>query len=209
MMKLYSFFRSGTSHRLRIALALKGISFETIAIDLRKDEHLGETFRNINPQGFVPALVDGSLILTQSPALLEWLEDTHPEPALLPRDPVARARVRALAAIVGCDIHPINNRRILNRLRAQFGADEAALNAWCGQWIGSGFDAYSALLDNHAPRGDFSWGHAHPGRCLSGAANRERPKVCRGPRALATPPRYRAGLHGAACIRPSCTDDAT
>ena len=159
MMKLYSFFRSGTSHRLRIALALKGISFETIAIDLRKDEHLGERFRNVNPQGFVPALVDGSLTLTQSPALLEWLEETHPEPALLPRDPVARARVRALAAIVGCDVHPINNRRILNRLRSQFGADEAAVNAWCGEWIGAGFDAYLALLEAHSPRGDFSWGN--------------------------------------------------
>ena len=145
-MKLYGFFRSGTSHRLRIALALKNLPFETVPVDLRKDEHLGEAFRQINPQALVPALVDDSLVLTQSPALLEWLEETHPSPALLPTDAVSRARVRALAAIVGCDIHPINNRRILNQLRASFGANEAAINAWCGQWIRDGFDAYAALL---------------------------------------------------------------
>lgn len=158
MMKLYGFFRSGTSHRLRIALALKGISFETIAIDLRKDEHLAAAFRTINPQGLVPALVNGSLTLTQSPAILEWLEETHPDPSLLPKNPIDRARVRALAAIVGCDIHPINNRRILNRLRAQFGANEAAINAWCGQWISEGFDAYAALRKEYGQSGNFSWG---------------------------------------------------
>jgi maleylpyruvate isomerase len=160
VMKLYGFFRSGTSHRLRIALALKGIGFETIAIDLRKDEHLGAAFRSINPQGLVPALVDGPLTLTQSPALLEWLEETYPEPALLPRHPVERARVRALAAIIGCDVHPINNRRILNQLRSQFSANEAAINAWCGQWITEGFDAYQALISEHAPAGPFSWGNS-------------------------------------------------
>ena len=157
-MKLYGFFRSGTSHRLRIALALKGLSFENIPVDLRKEEHLGEAFRRINPQALVPALVDGPLVLTQSPALLEWLEETHPSPALLPSDAVSRARVRALAAIVGCDIHPINNRRILNQLRASFGADEAAINAWCGQWIGDGFDAYVALLADAPAESRFSWG---------------------------------------------------
>ena len=158
MMKLYGFFRSGTSHRLRIALALKGLPFETVPVDLRKDEHLSDAFRSINPQALVPALVDGPLVLTQSPALLEWLEDTHPTPALLPADAVSRARVRALAAVVGCDIHPVNNRRILNQLRASFGANEAAINAWCGQWIADGFDAYVALLA-HSPEGSrFSWG---------------------------------------------------
>jgi len=159
MMKLYGFFRSGTSHRLRIALALKGLPFETVPVDLRKDEHLGNAFRSINPQAMVPALDDGEQVLTQSPALLEWLEDTHPTPPLLPADAVSRARVRALAAIVGCDIHPVNNRRILNQLRASFGANEAAINAWCGQWIADGFDAYVALLA-HSPAGSrFSWGN--------------------------------------------------
>jgi maleylpyruvate isomerase len=158
MMKLYGFFRSGTSHRLRIALALKGLPFETVPVDLRKEAHLGDAYRSINPQGLVPALVDGPLVLTQSPALLEWLEDTHPNPALLPADAVSRARVRALSAIVGCDIHPVNNRRILNQLRTSFGANEDAVNAWCGQWIADGFDAYVALLA-HSPAGSrFSWG---------------------------------------------------
>ena len=158
-MKLYNFFRSGTSHRLRIALALKNLPFETVPVDLRKDEHLGEAFRQINPQALVPALADGPLVLTQSPALLEWLEETHPQPALLPADPVSRARVRALAAIVGCDIHPVNNRRILNQLRSQFGANDAAINAWCGQWIADGFDAYVALLADYGQTGRFSWGN--------------------------------------------------
>lgn len=159
MMKLYGFFRSGTSHRLRIALALKGLPFENIPVDLRKDEHLGDAFRQINPQALVPALVDDSLVLTQSPALLEWLEETHPTPALLPADPTSRARVRALAAIVGCDIHPVNNRRILNRLRSAFGADDAAVNAWCGQWIADGFDAYVALLADAPANSLYSWGN--------------------------------------------------
>ena len=159
MMKLYGFFRSGTSHRLRIALALKGLPFETVPVDLRKEEHLGEAFRRINPQALVPALVDGPLVLTQSPAMLEWLEETHPSPALLPTDAVSRARVRALAAVVGCDIHPINNRRILNQLRSSFGADEAAINAWCGQWISDGFDAYVAMLAEAPAGGRFSWGN--------------------------------------------------
>ena len=159
MMKLYGFFRSGTSHRLRIALALKGLPFENIPVDLRKDEHLGDAFRQINPQALVPALVDDSLVLTQSPALLEWLEETHPTPALLPADPISRARVRALAAIVGCDIHPVNNRRILNRLRSAFGADDSAVNAWCGQWIADGFDAYVALLADAPANSGFSWGN--------------------------------------------------
>ena len=158
-MKLYNFFRSGTSHRLRIALNLKGIATDYVAVDLRVDEQLNAPFKAVNPQGLVPALVDGPLVLAQSPALLEWLEDTHPNPALLPADAVSRARVRALAAIVGCDIHPVNNRRILNQLRTSFGANEDAVNAWCGQWIADGFDAYMAFLA-HSPAGSrFSWGN--------------------------------------------------
>jgi maleylpyruvate isomerase len=117
MMKLYSFFRSGTSHRLRIALQLKGISTEYIPVDLRTEEHLGEAFKSLNPQGLVPALVDQGSVLTQSPAIIEWLEETYPNPPLLPKDAVHRAYVRALAAIVGCDMHPLNNRRVLERLR--------------------------------------------------------------------------------------------
>lgn len=159
-MKLYNFFRSGTSHRLRIALNLKGIEYEYVPVDLRTDEHLGAAFKAVNPQALVPALVDGDLTLIQSPAILEWLEERHPEPPLLPSNPEDRARVRAMAAIVGCDIHPINNRRILETLRKTFGADEAAVNAWCATWIAAGFEAIEALLAADTARGDFCFGGA-------------------------------------------------
>jgi maleylpyruvate isomerase len=157
-MKLYSFFRSGTSHRLRIALNLKGIATDYAAIDLRVDEQQKEAFKAINPQGMVPALDTGDQVLIQSPAIIEWLEEKHPTPALLPVGADARARVRALAAMVGCDIHPINNRRILQTLRQQFGANEEAINAWCGHWISEGFDAYEALIAADKTRGRFSFG---------------------------------------------------
>ncbi|WP_089956938.1 maleylacetoacetate isomerase [Limnohabitans sp. 2KL-3] len=157
-MKLYSFFRSGTSHRLRIALNLKGIATDYVAIDLRVDEQQNEAFKAINPQGLVPALDTGEQVLIQSPAIIEWLEEKYPSPALLPEGAEARAHVRALAAMVGCDIHPINNRRILQTLRKQFGANEAAINAWCGTWISEGFDAYEALIGADKSRGRFSYG---------------------------------------------------
>ena len=159
-MKLHNFWRSGTSHRTRIALNLKGLDYEYIAVHLGKEAHLSEAFKAVNPQQLVPALDTGEQVLIQSPAILEWLEERHPEPPLLPADADDRARVRALAAIVGCDIHPINNRRILETLRKTFGADEAAINAWCGTWIGAGFDAYEALLAADAARGRFSFGDA-------------------------------------------------
>lgn len=158
-MKLYNFFRSGTSHRLRIALNLKGLQTTYVPVDLRTEQHLQDEFKAINPQGLVPALeVDGQ-VLIQSPAIIEWLEETHPTPALLPAGAAERARVRALAAIVGCDIHPINNRRILEYLRKELGANDDAVNAWCGTWITAGFDAYEALLAADTQRGEFSFGH--------------------------------------------------
>ena len=161
-MKLYNFFRSGTSHRLRIALNLKGLQTEYLPVDLRTEQHLQAAFKAINPQGFVPALVDGDQVLIQSPAIIEWLEEKYPNPPLLPADAQQRARVRALAAIVGCDIHPINNRRILEYLRHQFKADEAAINAWCATWITAGFDAFEALLAADRTRGNYCFG-SQPG----------------------------------------------
>lgn len=159
-MKLYNFFRSGTSHRLRIALHLKGLETQYIPVDLRAEQHLQDEFKAINPQMLVPALgTEDGRVLIQSPAIIEWLEETHPAPALLPIDANERAHVRALAAIVGCDIHPINNRRILEYLRKQFGATEETVNTWCGTWIGAGFDAYEALLAQDQRRGRFSFGN--------------------------------------------------
>jgi len=159
-MKLYGFFRSGTSHRLRIALNLKGLSCETAAVDLRAEQHLSAAFKALNPQGLLPVLVADGEVFIQSPAILEWLEERHPEPALLPTRANDRARVRALAAIVGCDVHPVNNRRILESLRHDFGVDEAAINRWCGRWIADGFDALETLLAADAERGQFCFGSA-------------------------------------------------
>jgi maleylpyruvate isomerase len=156
-MKLYGFFRSGTSHRLRIALNLKGISYEQVAVDLRTEQHLGAAYKAINPQQLVPALDIGETVLTQSPAIIEWLEERYPAPSLLPAEPLERAQVRALAAIIGCDIHPVNNRRILEALRHRFAADDAAVNDWCATWIGAGFDAFDALVRSQG-RGPFSFG---------------------------------------------------
>ena len=157
-MKLYNFFRSGTSHRLRIALNLKGLPVDHVAVDLRTEQHLQPEFKALNPQGLVPALVDGERVMIQSPAIIEWLEERHPSPALLPTDPEQRAHVRALAAIVGCDIHPLNNRRVLEHLRHQLKADEATINAWCATWIAAGFDALEALLAADSSRGSFCFG---------------------------------------------------
>lgn len=157
-MKLYNFWRSGTSHRTRIALNLKGLSYDYVAVHLGKEAHLSESFKAINPQQLVPALDTKQQVLIQSPAIIEWLEETYPSPPLLPEGADGRARVRALAAIVGCDVHPINNRRILEYLRKVFGADDTAINAWSGHWISAGFDAYEALLASDTQRGRFSFG---------------------------------------------------
>jgi maleylpyruvate isomerase len=159
-MKLYNFFRSSTSHRLRIALNIKGITTDYIAVNLRVDEQQNDDFRVVNPQQLVPALDTGDKVMIQSPAIIEWLEEKYPTPALLPQGADARAHVRALAAIVGCDIHPINNRRILQTLRKTFGANEEAVNAWCDTWISDGFDAYEALIAADPSRGRFSYGDA-------------------------------------------------
>ncbi|MFM2055662.1 MAG: maleylacetoacetate isomerase MaiA [Pseudomonadota bacterium] len=157
MMTLYGFFRSGTSHRLRIALNLKGLAYEQVAVDLRKEQHLEAAFKAINPQQLVPALDIDDTVLTQSPAIIEWLEESYPTPALLPTNALDRAHVRALAAIVGCDIHPVNNRRILEMLRHRFAADDAAINEWCGTWISAGFDAFDALVQSRGT-GPFAFG---------------------------------------------------
>lgn len=145
-MILHGYWRSGTSYRTRIALNLKGLAYQTASVDLRTGEQKSEAYRALNPQGLVPALETGDgLILTQSPAMLEWLEETYPTPALLPSSAPDRAVVRAMAALIGCDIHPLNNLRVLKAVRA-LGADQAGVDAWAGGWISDGFSALETLV---------------------------------------------------------------
>ncbi|MFT4956525.1 MAG: maleylpyruvate isomerase [Brevundimonas sp.] len=148
-MILHGYWRSGTSYRTRIALNLKGLTYEQAGVDLRTGDQKSEAFLALNPQGLVPALEADGAVLTQSPAILEWLEEAHPEPPLLPADLAARAQVRAMAALVACDIHPLNNLRVLKALRETFGADQAATDAWAGRWITAGFEALEALIGRH------------------------------------------------------------
>ena len=148
-MILHGYWRSGTSYRTRIALNLKGLNYEQHGVDLRRGDQRSETYLRLNPQGLVPALETGDgLVLTQSPAILEWLEETHPEPPLLPSDAAGRAQVRAMAALIGCDIHPLNNLRVLKAVRG-LGADQAGVDAWAGRWILEGFAALEAMVVRH------------------------------------------------------------
>ncbi len=156
-MKLYSAWRASAPYRVRIALNLKGLPFEIIPIDLVANEQGGEAYRAHNRQALVPTLDIGAAELTQSLAILEWLEETHPEPALLPRDPIARARVRAMCGIIACDIHPLNNLRVLKAL-AGLGVEETARNAWVQRWIGEGFAALEAMIAEHG--GEYAFGDA-------------------------------------------------
>jgi maleylpyruvate isomerase len=147
-MELYTYFRSSAAYRVRIALNLKGLKADYHYVHLVKDggqQHKPE-YLAVNPQGLVPALVDHGHVLTQSLAIIEYLEETHPQPSLLPKDSLGRARVRALAQVVACDIHPINNQRILKYLEKELGADEAARKRWIQKWIMDGFSALERLL---------------------------------------------------------------
>lgn len=155
-MILHGYWRSGASYRVRIALNLKGLTYEQAAHDLRQGRQKTPDYLALNPQGMVPALdVDGQ-VLIQSPAILEWLEETYPEPPLLPRDADDRATVRAMSAVIGCDIHPLNNLRVLTSLRRDLGADQATVDAWAARWIAPGFDALNALVARHGA--GFSFG---------------------------------------------------
>jgi maleylacetoacetate isomerase len=159
-MKLYSYFRSSAAFRVRIALNLKKLDYETAAIHLRRNDQSGPDYRAVNPQGLVPALVDGGQTLIQSLAIIEYLDEVYPEPPLLPKDPPGRARVRALAEIVACDIHPINNLRVLRYLTHQLGHDEAAIGVWYNHWIAAGFEALEAKLQRDPYTSTFCHGDA-------------------------------------------------
>jgi maleylacetoacetate isomerase len=148
-MKLYSYFRSSAAFRVRIALNLKGIAYETTSVHLVKDggHNRRPEFRAINPQMRVPTLItDAGETLIQSLAIIEYLDETHPQPPLLPKDPIARAKVRALADLIACDIHPLNNTSALRYLKNTMGHDQSALDAWYHHWVLEGFEAIEALI---------------------------------------------------------------
>jgi maleylacetoacetate isomerase len=147
--KLYSYFRSSAAFRARIALNLKGLSYETLPVHLTRDggHHKQDAYRAVNPQMRIPALaLSGGDVLVQSLAIIEYLDEVYPDPALLPVDAVDRARVRAVAQIIACDIHPVNNSGTLNFLRGPMGLDQAKLDAWYVNWVQAGFDAIEQLV---------------------------------------------------------------
>ena len=157
-MKLYDFFRSSAAYRVRIALNLKGLETERAFVHLRRGEQFEEAYLRLNPQGVVPTLVHGEVVIGQSLAILEYLEETRPLPPLLPADPVGRARVRQLALIVACEVHPLNNLKVLTYLKDELGAAEEAVNTWYRHWVAKGLGAIEALLEGGPEGGAFCHG---------------------------------------------------
>lgn len=147
-MILYTYFRSSAAFRVRIALNLKSIQAELRPINLLQDENWTAGYRAINPQGFVPFLVDGDIRLSQSLAIIEYLEETHPTPALLPSGPADRAIVRGMANLIACDIHPLNNKRVMDYLEKTLGAEKPVRSAWYQHWIREGFASLEAALSS-------------------------------------------------------------
>jgi maleylacetoacetate isomerase/maleylpyruvate isomerase len=161
MRRLYTFFRSSTSYRLRIALSLKGLEWEPHYVSLPRMEHRTQGYMTLNPQGLVPALIeDDGNVLAQSLAIMEYLDETYPEPALLPSDPLGRAYVRGLAQVIGCDIHPLNNTRVLKWLGARWEFTEDEVNEWYRHWIAEGMRSFEATLNQHKCFGTFCLGES-------------------------------------------------
>ncbi|MBS0510185.1 MAG: maleylacetoacetate isomerase [Proteobacteria bacterium] len=159
-MKLYTYFRSSAAYRVRIALHLKGLEYDAVPVHLARSggEQHQPDYRALNPAGLVPAMEDDGQVLTQSLAIIEYLDETHPQPPLLPGSPADRARIRAIAQAIACDIHPINNLRVLQYLQRELGANEAQKNAWYRHWIEVGLAAVEAMLAGDARTGAFCHG---------------------------------------------------
>jgi maleylacetoacetate isomerase len=159
-MKLYTFFRSSASYRVRIALNLKGIAYEQAPIHLRRGggEQFGAAYRALNPQALVPTLEDGGKILTQSLAIIEYLEEKQPQPPLLPKDPADKALVRSMAMIVACEVHPIQNLRVLNYVKKEYNQTDEQVNRWAQHWIDLGLSALEEMLAAEPKRGKYCWG---------------------------------------------------
>jgi maleylacetoacetate isomerase len=156
---LYTYWRSSSAYRVRIVLNLKGLDYEARPVHLVNDggQHLKSDYRELSPQAQLPTLIDDGHVVRQSMAILEYLDETRPEPALMPGDALGRAKVRELMQAVGTDIHPLGNLRVLKAIEAEFGADQAAKEAWSRRWIGSGFDGLEKLLAD-GTAGRFSYG---------------------------------------------------
>ena len=161
-MKLYSYFRSSAAYRVRIALNLKGLAYDTVPVHLTRGggEQFAPGYRKLNPQALVPVLQDGGRLFTQSLAIIEYLDEVHPQNPLLPKDPAARARVRALALAIACDLHPLNNTRVLNYLTGPMGLGDDAKRTWYHHWIAEGLRALEASLASDRETGRFCHGDA-------------------------------------------------
>lgn len=157
-MTLYDYFRSTAAYRVRITLNLKGLDYQQAPVNLLKGEDHGTDYRAVNPQGLVPALTVDKAVLQQSLAICEYLDEVEPEPPLLPGDPLQRAQIRALAQMVACDIHPVNNLRILKYLTGELGVSEAQKLNWYRHWIDEGFRPIEQMLEKTAPDGPFCFG---------------------------------------------------
>jgi maleylacetoacetate isomerase len=149
-MKLYTFFRSSAAFRVRIALNLKGLEYESVSKAFAKNEHRAADYLAINPQGLIPALAVDDATISQSLAIIEYLNDLHPQPPLLPAEPLARAQVRSMVLAIACDIHPLNNLRVLNYLRKNFGQDDDGVNTWYRHWVSEGFRGLELQVAEHS-----------------------------------------------------------
>jgi maleylacetoacetate isomerase len=157
-MQLYTYWRSSAAYRLRIALNLKGVAVTQLPRHLRHDEQRSAEYLRVNPQGLVPALDIGGAVLSQSLAIIEYLEETRPQPPLLPPDPVARAQIRSMALSVACDLHPLNNLRVLKYLKQPLGHDQAAIDRWYQHWVDQCFVGLERQLQQHSGDGRHSFG---------------------------------------------------
>jgi maleylacetoacetate isomerase len=159
-MKLHTYFRSSASFRVRIALNLKGQPFESLSKMLGKGEHLSADYLDRNPQGLIPALEVEGAVLAQSLAIIEYLDEQFPAPPLLPSDPIGRAHVRSMALAIACDVHPLNNLRVLNYLRQELEHDEATVDTWYRHWITLGFTALEGQARRYSTQGRYCYGDA-------------------------------------------------